>query len=78
MAGKEIVQDVIEKNAESLHTEKKKAQALENTDQKDMVEQNGTHEKENPENVPDISTLHPVAAIQVPYTIILIFTLIRY
>lgn len=71
MAGKEIVQDVIEKNAESLHTEKKNAQAIENPEQKDIVEQNGTHEnEENPENVPDISTLHPVAAIQVPYTFI--------
>lgn len=61
MAGKEIVQDVLQKNAESLQTDKKKIS--DNSDNKEIVEQNGTHEKE--ESVPDVSTLHPVAAIQV-------------
>ncbi|KAF9406563.1 hypothetical protein HW555_013113 [Spodoptera exigua] len=66
MAGKDVVQDVLHKNAESLESEKKKQiQSLEN-DQKDTVEQNGIHENEDKtEPVPDVSTLHPVAAIQV-------------
>lgn len=62
MAGKEIVQDVLQKNAESLQSDKKKQVLFDNADQKDKVEQNGTLENES---VPDVSTLHPVAAIQV-------------
>lgn len=71
MAGSEIVQDVLQKNAESLQSDKKKqATLLDNSDQKDKVEQNGTHENEtNVESVPDVSTLHPVAAIQVIFII---------
>ncbi|XP_047041687.1 uncharacterized protein DDB_G0284459-like isoform X3 [Helicoverpa zea] len=67
MAGKEVVQDVLQKNAESLQLDKKKqVQILENSDQKDVVEQNGTHEANTEtEPVPDVSTLHPVGAIQV-------------
>lgn len=67
MAGKDVVQDVLQKNAESLESEKKKQmQSLENSDQKDTIEQNGIHENETKtEPVPDVSTLHPVAAIQV-------------
>lgn len=67
MAGTEIVQSILEKNAESLQSDKKKqVTSLENSDQKDKVEQNGTHEMDaKTESMPDVSTLHPVAAIQV-------------
>lgn len=62
MAGKNTVQDVLHKNAESLkenNTEKSESQIL---------EQNGKHEEEEKpkvEPVPHVDTLHPVAAIQV-------------
>lgn len=63
MAGKNTVQDVLHKNAESL----KEDNSTEKSDSQ-PVEQNGKHEEEEKPKVEPTSlvdTLHPVAAIQV-------------
>lgn len=70
MAGKDTVQKILSKNAESLPAEKK-AEITE-APESDTIEQNGKHEEkmETPET-PDVESLHPVAAIQVIYLILL-------
>lgn len=63
MAGKNTVQDVLHKNAESLKEDKCTEKSESQT-----VEQNGKHEAEEKPKVEPAShvdTLHPVAAIQV-------------
>lgn len=61
MAGKELVQEILVKNAETLREEMKNLDKS-SSDDKGVVEQNGTHEKED---IPDVTALHSVAAIQV-------------
>lgn len=68
MAGKEVVQDILQKNAESLH-DKNQVKQSESTESKDNIEVNGIHDQENQESKSEIESLHPVAAIQVRYSI---------
>lgn len=67
MAGKETVQNILQKNAETSQSEKKPEAVPENAETSNTVEQNGKHndEKEETEATFDINSLHPVAAIQV-------------
>ncbi|XP_028166734.1 zinc finger CCCH domain-containing protein 13-like isoform X1 [Ostrinia furnacalis] len=69
MAGKETVQNILKKNAETMQAEKKPpVEKQDNAEQSDSVEQNGQHDegREEPEaSTIDIDSLHPVAAIQV-------------
>lgn len=63
MASKNIVLDVLHKNAESLKEDKSTEKTKSQT-----VEQNGKHEEEEKPKVEPpshVDTLHPVAAIQV-------------
>lgn len=72
MAGKDTVQKILEKNAESLPTENKP----ENTENSETrpIEQNGKHEeKMNTSEPADVDALHPVAAIQVTLLRIILF-----
>lgn len=65
MAGKDIVQDILDKNAETIRAEKKAIEEkAENSEAKNGIDQNGTHELVK-ELSPDVNSLHPVAAIQV-------------
>lgn len=61
MAGKELVQDILNKNAE---TDKRDSEN--HSPEKEGTEQNGTHEKDEEQQLlaPDVESLHPVAAIQ--------------
>ncbi|XP_061707488.1 zinc finger CCCH domain-containing protein 13-like [Cydia pomonella] len=67
MAGKDTVQDILNKNAESLLTEKtSKDEPCSEHPPENTPGQNGKHEEdEKPALPPDVESLHPVAAIQV-------------
>lgn len=66
MAGKDTVQKILDKNAESIQAEKDQ-QVSNNGD--DAV-QNGQCEESLEKEIPkDVNSLHPIAAIQVGYII---------
>lgn len=64
MAGKELVQNILDKNAE---TDKELNKELNDSPGKSGTELNGTHKKEEEQQqlAPNVDSLHPVAAIQV-------------
>lgn len=62
MAGNEVVQEVLQKNAESLQ-DTIQSQS-DSSESKDNIAQNGVPENKA-ESKPDVASLHPVAAIQV-------------
>lgn len=68
MAGKELVQEILDKNA--IIDKKDSQQNL--SSEKDGTLQNGTHNKEEEQqkSAPDVNSLHPVAAIQASYFVI--------
>ncbi|CAG4998089.1 unnamed protein product [Parnassius apollo] len=62
MAGKDTVQSILNKNAETLQIEKNK---IDSNTEKNKI-QNGLSENTEKQNVsPDVNSLHPVASIQV-------------
>ncbi|XP_063376543.1 zinc finger CCCH domain-containing protein 13-like [Cydia fagiglandana] len=67
MAGKDTVQDILHKNAESLLTQKTaKNESSSEHPPENAPDQNGKHEEDDkPVLPPDVESLHPVAAIQV-------------
>lgn len=65
MAGKDTVQDILHKNAETLQLEEQnKVQKMENFEENN-AEQNGTYGNEKAAVNTDVNSLHPVAAMQV-------------
>ncbi|KAM3964594.1 LOW QUALITY PROTEIN: uncharacterized protein ACR2FA_000981 [Aphomia sociella] len=69
MAGKDTVQQILFKNADTNQSEKKQLESNSvNATENNQVEQNGKHEmdEDSKSNSPlDVNSLHPVAAIQV-------------
>lgn len=77
MAGKEIVQQILDKNAQIIESgiPREQENASECTEQNIEAKQNGEHiehVENNLEPPPDVNSLHPVASIQVYINIHLI------
>lgn len=69
MAGKDLVQNILDKNADTLREEKKALEQKPENGEQDAIELNGTHEneEEKQELSPDVDSLHPVASIQASF-----------
>ncbi|GBP31170.1 Zinc finger CCCH domain-containing protein 13 [Eumeta japonica] len=66
MAGKEVVQNILEKDYKTrLHEKENSEGSKHNTEENQSIDQNGKSEEKLMEPVPDVDSLHPVAAIQV-------------